>query len=140
MVAADSPVCIAATTLAELEVGFVLGYKDRFQAQAELREVMRENNLSVVDFTKHTAAEYGTLKAGLMQKYNREALKRRAKWPEAWISADTGRTLDVDEFDLLVISHAVERRLVLVTSDPMRRIFDGIIWPSDCPEPVSWIS
>ena len=140
--AADAPVYVAAATLAELEVGCCFPHKnkDRSDAQSEIREVIRANRLSIIDFTKHTAAEYGALKAGLMQKYNRDGLKKkRAKWPEAWIDPDTGRTLDVDEFDLLAISHAIERRLVLVTSDSMRRILDGIEIPADCPGFVNWI-
>lgn len=138
--AADSPVYVASSTLAELEVGCCLGATERFEAQAELREVVRANNLSVLDFTRHTAAEYGSLKASLMQKFNREhAKKNKAKWPELWTSPDKASTLGIDEFDLLVVSHAIERRLILVTTDFMRRILEGIAWPGDCPDPVNWI-
>jgi len=61
-----------------------------------------------------------------MRKYNREGLKKAAKWPEDWTSPDKGTTLGVDELDLLVVSHALERRLVLLTTDPMLRILEGI--------------
>lgn len=139
-VSADAPVYIVTATLAELEVGCCIGPTARSDAQAEIREVIRANKLSVLDFTKHTAAEYGALKATLMDKYNREQVKRnRAKWPEIWTSPNKGASLGIDEFDLLVVSHAIERRLVLVTNDPILRILDGIVWPSDCPQPVSWI-
>jgi predicted nucleic acid-binding protein len=137
----ESPVCVATATIAELEVGCCLGkMHERSEAQSELREVIKANKLRVLEFTNHTAAEYGALKAALMQKYNREGLKRAAKWPERWPNPDTGGALEIDEFDLLVVSHAVERKLVLVTTDSMRRIMDGIVWPGDCPEPISWIS
>jgi hypothetical protein len=66
------------------------------------------------------------LKASLMRKFNREGIKNAAKWPEVWTSPDKGKTLGIDEFDLLVVSHAVERRLVLVTADLMLRICQGI--------------
>jgi predicted nucleic acid-binding protein len=140
MAAPDAPVYVSTATLAELEVGCCIGPTDRAEAQTEIREVIRTNKLSVLDFTKHTAAEYGALKAALMLKYNREQVKKnKAKWPEVWTTPNKGATLGVDEFDLLVVSHAIERRLVLVTIDPMLRILDGIIWPNDCPKPVSWI-
>jgi predicted nucleic acid-binding protein len=139
-VSAESPVCIATATLAELEIGCCLGKKERSEAQSEVREVIKSNKLRVLEFTNHTAAEYGALKAALMQKYNREDLKRATKWPELWPNPDTGGVLGIDEFDLLVVSHAIERKLVLVTTDSMRRIMDGVVWPGDCPEPVSWIS
>src|SRR5437016_1715130 len=80
---ADSPVCIATATLAELEVGCCFGdEEERATAQSEIRETIRANKLRVIEFTNHTAAEYGALKAALMRKYNREQLKKnRAKWP-----------------------------------------------------------
>lgn len=127
-VPSDSPVCIATATLAELELG-CSRYRNgtqRTERQAELRETIRSNSLRVLDFTSHTAAEYGVLKAALMQKFNRNAQKRAAKFPEVWTSPDKGATLGVDEFDLLMVSHAIERGLVLVTTDQMLRICDGI--------------
>lgn len=139
--AADAPIYVASATLAELEVGCCFGTEEeRDEAQTEIREVVRENRLGVLEFTIHTAAEYGALKAALMQKYNREnAKKNRSKWPELWTSPDKGASLGVDELDLLIVSHAIERRLVLVTNDRMLRILDGIAWPGECPEPANWV-
>ena len=135
----DSPVCIATGTLAELEVGCCF-QKGRSEAQADIRETIRANNLSVLEFTNHTAAEYGILKAALMRKYNREALKKnRAKFPEEWTSPDKGKTLGVDEFDLLVVSHAIERNLVLVTTDRMLRICDGLGETSERLHFLNWV-
>jgi len=122
----DSPVYIATATLAELEVGCCLGPLDRSEAQADIRQTIQDNDLIVLEFTKHTAAEYGSLKAALMRKYNREGIKNAAKWPERWPLPDTGAILGVDEFDLLVVSHAIERRLVIVTTETMSRIVDGL--------------
>ncbi len=141
---ARSPMFVATATLAELEVGFCL-WQDgdpRSELQAEFRKTIRTNDLNVLDFTDHTAAEYGVLKAALMLKYNRQNVtKNRAKWPEVWTSPDKGATLDgVDEFDLLVVSHAIERNLVLVATDPMLRICDGLDDVPDCPQFVDWIS
>lgn len=105
----DSPVCIASATIAEAEVGCCLQSGERSEAQAEIRDVVHANNLRVLDFTTHTAAEYGALKAAMMLRYNRLALKsrNRAKWPERWPRPDTGADLGIDEFDLIVVSHAL---------------------------------
>lgn len=62
------------------------------------------------------------MKAALMRKYGRAGLKKAAKWPEVWTSPVKGQPLGVDELDLLMISYAIERNLVLVSTDSMPRI------------------
>lgn len=126
VVPANAPVYVASSALAELEVGCCFRAAGRPESQAELHEVIRANGIQVIQFTNHTAAEYGTLKAALMRQYNREGVKNAAKWPELWTSPDPGATLGVDELDLFAIAHAMERRLVLATSDPLQRICDGL--------------
>lgn len=123
---AKSPVCIATVTLAELEVGFACKPAGRDGAQAELREVLAENKLDVRPFTKHTAAEYGAIKAVLMNQYDRAGRKTAAKWPEAWTKPTTGEKLGADELDVILVSHAVERNMVLVSDDAMSRILDAV--------------
>ena len=137
-VSTDAPVYIATATLAELEVGCCF-QKERFESQADIRETIGKNKLKVLKFTDHTAAEYGALKAALMRKYNSEGVKNAAKWPEVWTSPDKGATLGVDEFDLLVVCHALERRLVLVTSDKMLRICDGLGETSERLHFANWV-
>ena len=106
--------------------------KGRLESQGVIREVIRANGLMVLEFNSHTAAEYGAMKAALMRKYGREGLKKAAKWPEVWTSPVKGQPLGVDEMDLLIISHAVERNLVLVTCDRMTRIREAVcdLYPS----------
>ncbi len=124
--APESPVYIATATVAELEVGCCFQQNGKLESQAEIRAVVRTNGLRILDFTSHTAAEYGALKAALMRKYDREGLRKAAKWPEVWTSPVKGQPLGVDEMDLLMISHAIERNLVLVTSDKMERIRNAV--------------
>lgn len=122
----ESPVCIATVTLAELEVGCACKAAGRMEAQAELREVVAKNRFDVRPFTKHTAAEYGAIKAALMKQYDRAGRKNAAKWPEAWAKPVTGGTLGADELDVMLVSHAVERNMVLVSDDAMARIIDAL--------------
>lgn len=122
----ESPVCIATVTLAELEVGCACKPAGRAEAQAELREVLAKNRFDIQPFTKHTAAEYGAIKTVLMKQYDRFGRKNAAKWPEGWAKPTTGEKLGADEIDVMLVSHAVERNMVLVSDDSMSRIFDAL--------------
>ncbi len=139
-IATESHVCIATATLAELEVGCCFQEKGREDAQTEIREVLRSNKLDIRPFTQHTAAEYGALKAALMRQFAREEVRNAAKWPEVWTSPVKGQPLGADEFDLIMVSHAMERNMVLVTNDPMRRIIEGISSLGSAPRFDNWIS
>jgi predicted nucleic acid-binding protein len=123
---ADSHVSVSVAALAELEVGCSLGSKDRDDARREISEVVHGSGLKVRDFTEHSAAVYGELKAKLMIKYNRQHHRRGAKRPEEWPLPDKAGKLGIDEFDLLMVTHALEYRLVLVTKEAMARIRDGL--------------
>lgn len=81
---------------------------------------------------------YGNLKAQLMLKYNRKGVPRGSKWPETWPLPHKGSVLGVDEFDLLMVAHALEHRLVLVTNDEMRRIRDGLGGAADDLQVEDW--
>ena len=123
---ADSHVSVSVAALAELEVGCSLGSKDRDDARREIREVVHSSGWKVRDFTEHSAAVYGDLKARLMIKYNRQDRRRGAKRPDEWALPDKAGKLGIDEFDLIMVTHALEYRLVLVTKDEMSRIRDGL--------------
>ncbi len=123
---AESPVSVSVAALAELEVGCSLGSKDRDDARREISEVVHGSGLKVRDFTKHSAAVYGELKAQLMTKYDRQGHRRGAKRPDEWPLPDKAGKLGIDEFDLLMVTHALEYRFVLVTRDEMCRIRDGL--------------
>lgn len=119
-------VCISTVTLSELELGFACQTAGRVQSQAELRAVIAQNRLYVKPFTNHTAAEYGAVKAALMARYNRLGKEKAAKWPERWEKPTTGEKLGADELDVMLVSHAIERNMVLVTGDAMNRLFDAL--------------
>jgi len=136
----ESPLCIAAVTLAELEVGCACKEVGRPDAQAEVRAAIANNKLDVQSFTKHTAAEYGEIKALLMKRYDRAGRKNAAKWPEAWTKPTTGEQLAADEIDLMIVSHARERNLVLVSDDAMSRIVDALAAAGVSVRRENWLS
>ena len=123
---AESHISVSVAALAELEVGCSLGNRDRDEARREIREVVHSSGWKVRDFTEHSAAVYGELKARLMIKYNLQGHRSGAKRPEEWRLPDKAGKLGIDEFDLLMVTHALEYRLVLVTKDEMSRIRDGL--------------
>ena len=68
--------------------------------------------------TKHTAEEYGELKAILAKTYLKSALRKdRPRWIEEWVDSATGQKLQVDENDLWMCAQTRERNLVLITTD-----------------------
>ena len=72
----------------------------------------------MLGLTKHTAEEYGELKALLAKTYLRNALRKdRPRWLEEWVDKATGQKLQVDENDLWMCAQARERNLVLITTD-----------------------
>lgn len=123
---ADSPVSVSVAALAELEVGCSLRSESRNEARRELREAIASSGFKIRAFTQHSAAVYGILKARLMIKYNRQDYRRGAKRPDEWPLPDKAGKLGIDEFDLLMVTHALEYGLVLVTRDRMSRIRDGL--------------
>lgn len=135
----ESPVCIATVTLAELEVGCACKATERATAQAELREVLAKNRFDVRPFTNHTAAEYGAIKAALMNHFDRTGRKNAAKWPEGWTKPATGEKLGADEIDVMLVSHAVECNMVLVSDDGMKRIFDALGPAGFCVRRENWL-
>jgi len=49
---------------------------------------------------------------------SRFATEPLPRWVEAWSDRVTGQLLQIDENDLWIAAQAVERNLVVVTSDP----------------------
>lgn len=135
----EAHVCVATVTLAELEVGCASRATSRAEAQTEIRSVIAANKLDVLPFTQHTAAEYGAIKAALMRQYDRAGRNKAAKWPEGWAKPPHGDKLGADELDMIVVSHAVERNMVLVTTDGMERIIDALKAAGVNVRPENWL-
>ncbi len=131
-VATQSPFYVAAAALAELEVGCCFQGERQSEAQDEIRRSIEINGLFILEFTKHTAAQYGALKTTLSRFYDRKVGKKNwLKWPEKWPGPIHGHPLGVDEFDLIMVSHAVERDLKFLTHDRMNRIREGLDLPPE---------
>jgi len=119
-----TPIYVSLFALAEFNVGCCLTNADAAAARQDAVDFLDTHGFQVPPATRHTAPHYGELKARLMRRFDREKLtkKSRAKWPEGWPDPATGEKLGVDEIDLLIAAQAIERNLVLVSGDSMRRI------------------
>ena len=110
---------VSVIALAELKFGQHLIEAFTQQSPENIAEVIcQTQRYPLLEVTKHTAAQYGELKAILAQKYLAKALRgNRPRWLENWIDKATGQTLQVDENDLWMCAQARERNLVLLTAD-----------------------
>ena len=74
--------------------------------------ISRAQSYAPLEITRHTAAEYGELKANLAKLYIAKAFARdRPRWLENWVDQATGQRLQVDENDLWMCAQARERNL-----------------------------
>lgn len=119
-----TPIYVSPFALAEFNVGCCLTSADATAARQEAVDFLDTHGFQVPPLTKHTAPHYGELKARLMRRFDREKLtkKHRGAGPEGWPDPATGEKLGADEIDLLIAAQAIERNLVLVSGDSMRRI------------------
>lgn len=114
-----APKFVSAIALAELTFGLRLVEAFTGASPPKLARILSQAQVhSVLDITRHTAAEYGELKANLAEAYLAKAFRRdRPRWLENWVDKATGQLLQVDENDLWMCAQARERNLVLITAD-----------------------
>jgi len=122
--AADSPVYVSVITRGEIVYGHAMNPAGAGTKRDEFVAFLRGQLPQILQVSRHTAEPYGHIRAGLVEKFppgggwSRKG-KRRA---EQLYDPIAGRELGLDENDLWIVAQAVERNLVLVTSDKMMRI------------------
>jgi tRNA(fMet)-specific endonuclease VapC len=114
---------ISAITLGEIEYGLQVARIDTLKQEA-FRVFISTNLPMVLDITKATRIDYGSLRASVFEKYASNARRRRGLRPEQLIDPVTSRELGIQENDLWIAAQALEYNLVLVTNDKMDRIRD----------------
>lgn len=120
---AESRKVISVVALAELRFGLELARRaNRTAVLPRLEELLgRAERHDPLPITRATGHEYAVLKANLVQARMPKKLAHTGKagWgnPEAWLDEYTGRSLGTQENDLWQCAQAVERNLVLATSD-----------------------
>ena len=112
----EAPQLVSAITIAELRFGLALSRaagQPLFHIEACIQQA-EEHPLAEVGL--HTAQEFAHVKASIA--FQRIDIRRRIpRWVEGWTDRVTGQLLQIDENDLWIAAQAVERNLVVVTSD-----------------------
>jgi len=119
----DDPVYASVVTFAEIEYGLLTAPNIDKLRQDRMREDMRAFRL-VLDIGRHTWQPYAELRARLFRKYSPKRSRGRLtakRVPDLW-ERTPDKLLGIQENDLWLASQAMERDLVLVTSDRMRHI------------------
>lgn len=122
----QAPQFISAITMAELRFGLALS-RAAGQVLVHIEtcvEQAEEHPLAEVG--RHTSEAFAYVKSSVA--LNRLDIHRRIpRWVEAWADRVTGQMLQIDENDIWIAAQAVERNLVVLTSD---RDFTQIIAPA----------
>lgn len=112
-----APQLVSAITIGELRFGLALSRAaGRPLAHIEAC-IERTEEHPLAEVGAHTAEAFGYVKSSVaLQRVDIQ--RRLPRWVEAWSDRVTGQLLQIDENDLWIAAQAVERNLVVVTSDP----------------------
>jgi predicted nucleic acid-binding protein len=112
-----SPQLVSAITIGELRFGLALSRAvGRSLAHIEAC-IERTEEHPLAEVGRHTAEAFGYVKSSIaLQKV--DIHRRIPRWVEGWSDRVTAQLLQIDENDLWIAAQAVERNLVVVTSDP----------------------
>lgn len=130
--AADSPLYVSAITLGEIEFGHAFNAGGAGAGRDEFVAFLGQQPLMMLDVSKHTAEPYGHIRARLAKSFPPAGGWKKKLRPEQLHDPVAARELGIDENDLWIVAQAVERNLVLVTSDKMARIREAVceLYPS----------
>ena len=90
--------------------------------QQTYKKFLKEHVPIAYDVGKATTLYYGPLRARLFEKFAPKRKKGKKLRPEQLKDPVTALELGIDENDLWLAAQALERNLVLVTHDKMKRI------------------
>jgi tRNA(fMet)-specific endonuclease VapC len=120
--AAGSPLYVSSITLGEIESGHALNPAGAGEKRDSFVEFLRKQLPQVLDVSRHTAEPYGRIRARLVQEFPPPGGWSKKRRVEQMYDPVAARELGIDENDLWLVAQAIERNLVLVTSDKMMRI------------------
>jgi predicted nucleic acid-binding protein len=112
-----APQLVSAVTIGELRFGLALSRAAGRPLVHIETCIERTEEHPLAEVGRHTAEAFGYVKSSVALQ--RVDIQRRIpRWVEAWSDRVTGQLLQIDENDLWIAAQAVERNLVVVTSDP----------------------
>jgi predicted nucleic acid-binding protein len=115
---ADSVLGLSVITAGEIEFGLCWADIAVSGLKAEYRQFIEAKHPKIFDLDRHTAAEYGRLKALLCERSNiPRSEKNKAGRLKQLIDPANSQVIGIDENDLWIVAQAVVKNLVLVTND-----------------------
>lgn len=123
----DARVFLSPISIAEAEYGMAVANMDK-ENRRNIRSALAQYIL--LDLDRHTARQYGEVRARLFHKYAPRNNRQRfaTKYIEDLREPTTGKELGIQESDLWIVSVAVRYNVVLLTADKaggMRNIVDA---------------
>jgi len=121
----QGPVFLPVIAIAEIEFGMMLSGASNEEQKRALRHFFAQypHHLPIDD---NTIEPYAMLRAQLWREYGTQKRRRyKEKVPETLVERVSGKSLGIDERDLLIASIAVQYTLILATNDQnvgMKRI------------------
>lgn len=107
---------VSAITIAELRFGLALS-RAAGQPLTHIEAcIERAEEHPLAEVGRYTAEAFAHVKAGVAL-HRIDVRRRIPRWVEGWTDRVTGQLLQIDENDLWIAAQAVERNLVVVTSD-----------------------
>jgi predicted nucleic acid-binding protein len=112
-----APQLVSAITIGELRFGLALSRAAGRPLSHIETCIERTEEHPLAEVGRHTAEAFGYVKSSVaLQRV--DIRKRVPRWVEGWSDRVTGQLLQIDENDLWIAAQAVERNLLVVTSDP----------------------
>lgn len=126
----DAPVFLPVIAIAEIEFGMRKTDSADKQQQAAVRQFFKDYPMHL-GIDDNTVEPYALIRAQIWREHGTPKATGRGhkeKLPEDLTERSSGKSLGIDERDLLIAATAAQYRLVLVTNDGnegMRRIEDA---------------
>lgn len=112
----DAPQLVSAITIGELRYGLRLSEEAGHSMEHIEACVRRAEEHPLAEIGRFTGQAFAHVKASIATE--RVDLRRRIpRWVEEWADRVTGQMLQIDENDVWIAAQAIERNLVVVTSD-----------------------
>ncbi len=118
-------VLTSAIVLGEIEYGIAAIGQDEQHSLSEFRTQVNRQFVQkrlLLNVSRSTTSVYGNLRARLFEKFAPKSRRRKGLRPEELIDPITSKELGIQENDLWIAAQAIERNLVLVSNDAIKRI------------------
>lgn len=111
-----APQLVSAITIGELRFGLALSRAAGRPLTHIEACIERTEEHPLAEVGRHTAEAFGHVKSSVAL-LRIDIQRRIPRWVEGWSDRVTGQLLQIDENDLWIAAQAVERNLVVLTSD-----------------------